>query len=524
MTVGNPFPQSRLYASTRLRLADKAVFSRRARFVLLAIAIVLALFMAKVYYDTNTIEVRYYEISKPSLAEALAGLKIAHLTDLHIGALSEREDTILRIMEGEKPDLILITGDFIDFKGSYGPPLSFFQRLHAPLGVYGGLGNTEYSNENGSCVLCHTGKSMDLKVEEHPVFLRNSSRVVNLGGKVLNIAGTDDPVTKRSDLGASLEGVSGGGPTILLSHSPEIFEEASRDQVDLVLAGHTHGGQIFLTKYLRYVLPLDPVLEFINGFFEKGTTLMYVSRGVGTSVLPFRIGVKPEITFFNFKKQIVSDATSWSSVSSISPRTYFAGLSLSTLLDTFNIFKKLDNRMNSTDSTNSTNSTNSSNSMNSSNPSNPTTLFDFESRAELGSLNWECHKWFELSEENVTSGRHSLKVLLPPGRYPGIDFKEFRRDWFAAGFLKMDVFNPSEEEFKFHIRIDDHKSGWAYAKRFDVNFVLKPGMNNISIPTESIRTNVHSRPLNLKKIERLMVFIPNNPIKRELYIDNIRLE
>ena len=89
----------------------------------------------------------------------------------------------------------------------------------------------------------------------------------------------------------------------------------------------------------------------------------------------------------------------------------------------------------------------------------------------------------------------------------------------------MDVFNSSQEEVKFHIRIDDHKSGWEYANRFDINFVLNPGMNNISVPTEAIRTNIHSRPLNLKKIKHMMVFIPHNDKTRELYIDdNIRLE
>jgi hypothetical protein len=88
----------------------------------------------------------------------------------------------------------------------------------------------------------------------------------------------------------------------------------------------------------------------------------------------------------------------------------------------------------------------------------------------------------------------------------------------------MDVFNPSMEKVTFHIRIDDHKSGWEYANRFDINFGLKPGINHISIPTDSIRTNIHRRPLNLKRIERMMVFIPNNSKQRELYIDNLRLE
>jgi len=151
-------------------------------------------------------------------------------------------------------------------------------------------------------------------------------------------------------------------------------------------------------------------------------------------------------------------------------------------------------------------------------------LMDFESEEELQQLTWECHKWFELSTENVTSGNHSVKVTLPPGQYPGTIFENLKTDWSDSKFLRMDVFNGSPEQVKFHIRIDDHKSGWEYADRFDINFALNPGMNNISVPTDTIRTNIHPRPLNLKKIKHMMVFIPHNEKTRELYIDNIRLE
>jgi predicted MPP superfamily phosphohydrolase len=89
-------------------------------------------------------------------------------------------------------------------------------------------------------------------------------------------------------------------PTILLSHSPEVFDEASIREVDLILSGHTHGGQLFITRYLRKIFPFDPALEFLDGFFQKGRATMYVSRGLGTSYLPFRFGVNPEITFFTF--------------------------------------------------------------------------------------------------------------------------------------------------------------------------------------------------------------------------------
>jgi hypothetical protein len=88
----------------------------------------------------------------------------------------------------------------------------------------------------------------------------------------------------------------------------------------------------------------------------------------------------------------------------------------------------------------------------------------------------------------------------------------------------MDVFNTEAEPFTFHVRIDDRKSGWEYADRFDRNFIIKKGMNNISIPFDAMKANMSPRSLDWRNIERLMFFVPANDKKRTFHIDNIRLE
>jgi hypothetical protein len=88
----------------------------------------------------------------------------------------------------------------------------------------------------------------------------------------------------------------------------------------------------------------------------------------------------------------------------------------------------------------------------------------------------------------------------------------------------MDLYNPAEDAFTFHVRIDDEKSGWEYADRFDMNFEVKKGKNMISIPTDAIKTNINPRPLDLKNIRRFIVFVPDNRVKRDLFLDNARLE
>jgi predicted MPP superfamily phosphohydrolase len=128
------------------------LFKHKRPIIIILIAL-LFLFAAKAYYDTHSIEIRHYEIKNSSLREALDGLKVAHLSDLHLKSIGLRENKILEILTEEKPDLILITGDLISFEGPYEPVMSFLRQLKPPYGIYGVLGNTEYSNENGSCIL-----------------------------------------------------------------------------------------------------------------------------------------------------------------------------------------------------------------------------------------------------------------------------------------------------------------------------------------------------------------------------------
>ena len=478
------------------------------KFKIILIISLFLLIIAKAYYDTNSLEIRHYQIQDKSLGKVLNGKRIAFLSDLHIKHFGIRESKILTILEKERPDLVILGGDYIWFKESYQPAVSFMQKIKAPLGVYGVLGNTEYSNENGSCILCHQAGSKIIKQDAHPTFLRNSSITLNINGKKMNLIGLDDPVNGKADFSVALNNCNLKEASLLISHSPEVFEEAVQKGINFVLCGHNHGGQIFILKYLRDIFHLDPALEFLDGFFQKGTTAMYVSRGVGTSFLPFRLGVKPEITFFTFCNENGSIESSFA-VGKNKSETLFMDSSLNSFLNIFNFFSISFNyepskasRLTPQDNI----------------------LFDFESDEELNSLNWECHKWFERKAEKASSGKYSLKVFLPPGQYPGINFQKFKSDWSEYKQFKMEVFNPDKDKITFHIRIDDKKSGWEYAHRFDKTFILEKGENRISIPLSSLKTNIGGRPMDLKNIKRLMIFIPNNQKNRELYIDNIRLE
>lgn len=107
---------------------------RPKRFLIIALIALLFLFAAKAYYDTNSIEIKHYQINHSSLGKVLAGLKVAHLSDLHIKSIGLKENKVLEILKGEKPDLVFITGDSISFEGPYEPAISFFINSRLPSG------------------------------------------------------------------------------------------------------------------------------------------------------------------------------------------------------------------------------------------------------------------------------------------------------------------------------------------------------------------------------------------------------
>ncbi|MFB3926302.1 MAG: metallophosphoesterase [Syntrophales bacterium] len=479
-------------------------------------SLIMLCLSAVIYYDTNTIEIRRYHIEKPDLGQVLKGKKVALLSDPHIIRIGLREENVLRIVAAEKPDIIFMTGDYISPGGRYEPALKWMERLKAPLGIYAVLGNAEYSNESGSCILCHEKNSTSLKKDSTLRFLRNSFRRIEIGGHPLYIVGLDDPVETRrknggkdnNDLEKTVKDLDPKTPKILLVHSPEVFEDAVGQGFNLVLCGHNHGGQIFLTRTLRRFFSFESPLAYLEGFFEKGKTLMYVNRGIGASLLPFRIGVRPEITLLTFSDGGDNPAvTGGGGIRNNPVRSAFSGVNLKSICDTFDLFGSLL-RKRGTPKTSSISKV----------------LFDFESEGGLETLNWECGKWFELSAMHSLPGSYSLHAVFFPGAHRTIQFGNVNQDWSDYERMKMEVFNPSGTDMELVVRLDDSSSGWDYTQRYDGRFILRPQANEISIPLTSLRTNVSSRPMDLRHIRNFTISLRDNGLKSEFYISDIRLE
>lgn len=150
-------------------------------------------------------------------------------------------------------------------------------------------------------------------------------------------------------------------------------------------------------------------------------------------------------------------------------------------------------------------------------------LFGFETEAELDQLQWECYTLFSLSKKHATHGKKSLKMELYPSNYPGLTPKLTINDWRKFKSIGFDIYNPEKRQIMITVRLDDQKQPPTYADRYNKRFALKPGLNHIRIPLDSLITSGTQRPLNLKKIYKIIIFMVRPQKKHVLFIDYIRL-
>ncbi|MEE2778299.1 MAG: metallophosphoesterase [Acidobacteriota bacterium] len=226
------------------------------------------------------------DVVLPDLPEPFDGLEILLLTDLHAGPfVSPRAlSTACARLCAQLPDLIMIGGDIVtsDLQ-ELESHRDVIAALEAPMGVFGVLGNHDHYT---GC-----GDRVSLLMEELGVtMLQNRSVELERGGSRLWLAGVDDMNSGSPDLERALAGVR--RPSILLSHNPDFFFAAARAGVDLVLSGHTHGGQIRIPG--RGVLVRQSRYHLDEGAYRVGSAQLVVSRGLGVSGVPLRLGCPPE--------------------------------------------------------------------------------------------------------------------------------------------------------------------------------------------------------------------------------------
>ena len=282
------------------------LFKSKFRVALAAALVVLACLAAWAFWlEPASTVVRRVSLSVPAWHAEHRGLKIALLTDLHVGAPHMslgRLRNVVGLVNEEAPDLVIITGDFViggpqDEGGERGgvaggtfvepePLAEELKHLRAPLGVYAVLGNHDwwFDGERVARALGGAG----LKV------LENEAVRIERDGRGFWLGGVADLWTRRPDVEGTLRQVNTDDPVILFTHNPDIFPNVPA-RVALTVAGHTHGGQVNLPFLGRPVVPSKFGQRYAFGHVVEGGRHLFVSGGVGTSIIPVRFRVPPEI-------------------------------------------------------------------------------------------------------------------------------------------------------------------------------------------------------------------------------------
>ncbi|MCW3081204.1 metallophosphoesterase [Segetibacter sp.] len=262
-----------------------------------AIAILDALFLEKYFFEIKT-----FEVGKKGADQKL---KLLFLTDLHFKKfLDPSYKKLARKINESNPDLILISGDVIDEGGIYAPAKQFFSLLRYSIPKVAIMGNHDHKNR------IKIGTYKKLYAQNNCDLLLNESKVFTIAGKRLMVTGVDDFINGTPSFSKAIRDVGREENHILLIHSPlqqetilkEMQEinlarlEENKLNIQYIFAGHNHGGQLCIFG----LAPIQPEMagKYLKGWYNQEAPFLYLSRGFGTTTLPFRFGARSEMTVF----------------------------------------------------------------------------------------------------------------------------------------------------------------------------------------------------------------------------------
>jgi predicted MPP superfamily phosphohydrolase len=270
----------------------RRLFLARATTGLLGGAAVLAYFGLEEAEEAPLITRR--EVQLAGLHPDLDGLTVLQLSDIHAGALvtEERMARWAKAAAALGADLVVFTGDLLDGSGRAAGPFSrAFADVHGKVGTFSIFGNHDhYAGERyAERAMRDAGQGV----------LRNSGTRVVRGGGSLWLGGVDDPMG-GVDLDAALAGSAPGETRVLLAHRPGLFDLCAEAGAQLVLSGHTHGGQIAVSPIFS---PARLIGRYTMGHYQRGQSQLYVHRGMGVvSAMPLRLGAPPEIALLTLRR------------------------------------------------------------------------------------------------------------------------------------------------------------------------------------------------------------------------------
>lgn len=277
----------------RSRVAPYGVSTRPAT-PLRALALNLTHAARTALTEPYMLTVEHQPIILRRLPREFDGFRVVQLSDVHHGPFSSNEQ-IERAVETAnrlRPDIIALTGDYITKERRYAAPCAeMLGRLQAKYGVYAILGNHDHWTDAALIT--------DLFRAEGITVLINQGMHFEHRGTAFWLAGVDDTMVGLEDISLALAGARKDEMKLLLAHNPIVLRRAARAGVDLVLSGHTHGGQVALRS--ERSASGRPRRRLLKGLGRQGNTQIYVNRGLGTVILPVRYGCPPEVSLLELR-------------------------------------------------------------------------------------------------------------------------------------------------------------------------------------------------------------------------------
>ena len=268
----------------------------RRLFILPLILVALVLGLDAFWLEPTSLRLTRYEVALN--APDLEGLKIAVISDLHAGApyiTTAKIGQVVAMTNATHPDLILLTGDYMiqEVLGGRRMPISttvaHLKPLSAPLGVYAVMGN--HDNWDDARLITRAFEQGDIPV------LENAAVQFKRGSAVITLVGLGDHYSGHSDIVQALGGLSRDTKAICFTHSPDVFPDLPKTCA-LTIAGHTHGGQVWLPILNRIAVAHQSIYgqRYAIGVIRESGKTLFVSPGIGTSGLPVRFMVPPEVS------------------------------------------------------------------------------------------------------------------------------------------------------------------------------------------------------------------------------------
>lgn len=243
--------------------------------------------------EANSLSLEKVAITLERLPKKLDGFRIIHLSDIHHSPFTNLEHITrtVKIANRLKPDMFVLTGDYVSHETEFIAPVAeVLGKLEAEFGTHACLGNHDHWTDPNEVTECFKQANINVLINEgFRMTARDSS---------FWLAGVDDYMVGKTDVPASLRGSFPDEMKILLAHNPVIIRQAARLGIDLMFSGHTHGGQV---KVRESKNKLFAKRKLTSGLHRRKNTQIYITRGIGTVVLPVRYQCPPEISLIELK-------------------------------------------------------------------------------------------------------------------------------------------------------------------------------------------------------------------------------